>query len=164
MFVILNRETTRKACSVMQWLQSWPEKTGCLMMPCTAVCITGGFRHTWNIARWTSEILWFCTTSSKHVCDKLLILICHPVIWQDSESIDASSRGVHITSSHCCQSCPNWPLLEFLFEFHHHAFCWYTYEQFHSSCGFLIETTSGLYLAVRVESLQVKKKSQLKKN
>lgn len=80
----------------------------------------------------------------------------------DGSSKSATRWGVHVTSSHCCQPAltdPYWNS----FEFHYRAFYCYTYEQFHSSCGFLIETTSGLSLAVRVGSLQVKKKSQLNK-
>lgn len=81
----------------------------------------------------------------------------------DGSSKSATRWGVHVISSHCCQPALIDPYWNSLLEFHYHAFCCYTYEQFHSSCGFLIETTSGLSLAVRVESLQVKKKSQLSK-
>ena len=61
------------------------EKTRCLLIPCTA--LYSGV-STWAPGTQPGEPQKYyhsVTAPSKQVCEKLLILICHPVIWQDPE-------------------------------------------------------------------------------
>lgn len=113
--VTLCRETTEKALGVTQWLQSWPIRKHDVSWFPTQLCITGVSTQAPGTQPDEPQKYYHSvTTPSKHVYEKLLILICHPIIWQDPEewmpAMNSLLGGVHITSSNFCHRCPNWPL------------------------------------------------------